>query len=85
MQRLVREGFRVHAVVRMSSNFPWGMIEGFRDQVELHELDFRDPEPVAALIARLSPSELYNLAGVSSVSESFREPALTFSSGRSDS
>jgi GDPmannose 4,6-dehydratase len=54
------------------------MIEGFRDQVELHELDFGDPEPVAALITRLSPSELYNLAGVSSVSRSFREPALTW-------
>ena len=78
VQRLVREGFRVHAVVRSAANFPWAMTEGFEDRVEVHELDFRDPEPVAALIARLSPSELYNLAGVSSVSQSFREPELTW-------
>ena len=78
VQRLVQEGFRVHAIVRTASNFPWGMIDGFGDRVELHELDFRDPEPVAGLIARLSPSELYNLAGASSVSKSFMEPELTW-------
>jgi GDPmannose 4,6-dehydratase len=78
VQRLVQEGFRVHAIVRTASNVPWGMSEGFEASVEVHELDFREPEPVAALIARLSPSELYNLAGVSSVSQSFREPELTW-------
>jgi GDPmannose 4,6-dehydratase len=78
VQRLVREGFRVHAVVRTASTFPWNMVEGFEALVELHELDFNEPEPVAALIARLSPTELYNLAGVSSVSQSFREPELTW-------
>jgi GDPmannose 4,6-dehydratase len=42
--------------------------------VVIHELDLRDPDGFADLIATIEPDEVYNLAGISSVATSFVEP-----------
>ena len=51
-----------------------------RDPAKGHVLATTDAEAVRALIARLQPDEIYNLAGLSSVAHSFRDPALAWSS-----
>lgn len=76
--RLVTEGFRVHAVVRRAASFPWEVVTGSHDAVQLYEMDLSEPDSLAALVDDVRPVELYNLAGVSSVSQSFLEPALTW-------
>ena len=45
-----------------------------------HALSTNDPEAVHALIAQIRPDEIYNLAGLSSVAQSFHEPDVAWSS-----
>ena len=71
------EGYRVVGTVS-----PYG--EGsarlltYAPRTETVALDIRDEEGLRALVARVRPQEIYNLAGVSSVARSWAEPELTF-------
>jgi GDPmannose 4,6-dehydratase len=46
-------------------------------QIKLINLDIRDSELLRQIIIEIRPSEIYNLAAVSSVAHSFLEPELT--------
>jgi GDPmannose 4,6-dehydratase len=52
----------------------------FADHANLHAVrrDLRDPRPLCALVGDVRPEEMYNLAGVSSVSASFSDPRETW-------
>lgn len=47
------------------------------DGVEMSRIDLRDREQVASAIAAIRPDEIYNLAGISSVAQSWDCPDLT--------
>ena len=73
--RLAGEGFRVHAVVRRLMDAPTPSGE---PAVEFVEADILDDARMTELVASLQPTELYNMAGLSSVSQSFADPRLAW-------
>ena len=78
LARLLAEGRTVHAVARnaaaVEADHP-----GHGPRLRVHPADLADPA-VFDLIASTQPDEIYNLAGQSSVSESFRCPVETWQS-----
>jgi GDPmannose 4,6-dehydratase len=78
-QRLLDEGWTVHAVVRESETLtPLLSNPGARARLKVHLAELTSPESLFELIARERPEEIYNLAGQSSVSRSFADPLLTW-------
>ncbi|GGF14172.1 GDP-mannose 4,6-dehydratase [Subtercola lobariae] len=73
---LLADGYEVHGIVRSSieENLP---LIGGREGLTLHTLDLLAPGELELLVARLQPNEIYSLAAVSSVFESWRSPQLT--------
>ena len=79
---LLAKGYVVHgtsrdaAVARLD-----GLVAlGICDKVELHSMPPGDSHSVAAVIERVAPDEIYNLAGQSSVLLSFTQPGETLAS-----
>lgn len=52
---------------------------GVADKVRAEQIDLLDPNAVKKMIIKHKPTEIYNLAGQSSVDVSFREPSETVS------
>jgi GDPmannose 4,6-dehydratase len=75
-ERLLADGFDVHGLVHPSDQLA-GPFRAQYPSVVCHEGDLADPVAVAALIDRLEPDEIYNLAGISSVALSWEKPLLT--------
>ncbi len=76
VERLVGEGYHVHAVVRPRSSE--AAAADHSPAVEVHDVDIQDEARIAELVAAVQPTELYNLAGLSSVSRSFAEPQVAW-------
>ncbi|GIG25989.1 GDP-mannose 4,6-dehydratase [Cellulomonas denverensis] len=70
-ERLVAEGVTVHGLVRPGdeATVPAG--------VHAHAGDLADRDALRRLVLDLAPTELYHLAGISSVAVSWQEPELT--------
>lgn len=74
--KLVAEGMDIHGLIRgwdadsttLHARYPG---------ITLHDGDLSDTEGVRALIRELEPDEIYNLAGISSVAQSWEIPVLT--------
>jgi GDPmannose 4,6-dehydratase len=78
-ERLLREGWEVHAVSRRSKALEFPGISGAqRAGLRPHEIDLLEDDALAKLIAQTQPAEFYNLAGQSSVSQSFSDPIYTW-------
>jgi len=75
--RLADEGFRVHAVVRRLGDAPSASVAG-KDSVVFVEADILDNARMIEIVSTVRPTELYNLAGLSSVSDSFADPRLAW-------
>jgi len=73
-ERLAAEGAELHAVVAedAAGGYPW-----LAAAAQVHQLDLRDTPDLAALVADVAPDEVYNLAGLSSVAQSWEQPVLT--------
>lgn len=73
VERLLAEGHEVHGLVRredLGGALPEGLV--------VHELDLgARADDLGALVDRVSPDELYNLGGISSVAHSWADPVLT--------
>lgn len=69
-EELLAEGYTVHGVVAPGTS---GELAG----ASLHTLDLRDSDSVAALVREVAPDQVYNLAGITSVAQSWTEPELT--------
>jgi len=78
VERLVRDGFIVHATVRRNGSTFVSRRSTLARAVVLHELDLHEPAGYAELIAAAKPDEFYNLAGMSSVAASFDDPAAAW-------
>ncbi|QYH35623.1 GDP-mannose 4,6-dehydratase [Salinibacterium sp. M195] len=67
---LLARGYEVHGVTRDAG-------EDVTHGVVAHELDLATDSAIAKLIADIEPHEIYNLAALSSVYQSWQNPALT--------
>ena len=85
---LLDKGYEVHGIIRRSSSFNTGRIEHLymKDLVEdmhkarnfqLHYGDLTDSTNVIALVQKIQPDEIYNLAAQSHVKVSFETPEYT--------
>ena len=72
-ERLVGEGMEVHALALEADGHP----EHCPAEVVLHTGDLGDLEATRRLVLDLAPHEVYNLAAISSVAQSWEEPDLT--------
>lgn len=82
VRSLLADGYRVVGTVTPG----FGAGDGravYLAGVELRELDLRDADGLATLVADVGPDEIYNLAAVSSVGRSWQEPELTFAVNQS--
>lgn len=74
---LLAYGYEVHGVIRKTSSFNTKRIDHIFDQLHLHYGDITDASHVNALIHKLQPDEVYNLAAQSQVKVSFELPHYT--------
>lgn len=70
-ERLVADGVEVHALANVHE--PALDVAG----VEMHRGDLLDEDAVRRLVLDLAPGEVYNLAALSSVAQSWEKPGLT--------
>ena len=79
-RRLLGEGYVVHGTVRRrgAAGATVAPATAIHPAVVVHELDLEEATGHAQLIADLRPDEVYNLAGLSSVAESFVDPAAAW-------
>jgi GDPmannose 4,6-dehydratase len=72
-RRLVAEGCRVVGTVRPDWSSPLAV---YLDGVDLVEMDVRDGAAMDDLVREVRPDEIYQLAGMTSVADSWRDPEL---------
>lgn len=78
---LLAEGWTVHAVARDGAALnPLRTLAPDGNALCSHEVDITDANAITALLRHARPTEIYNLAGHSSVSASFADPAKTWRS-----
>jgi GDPmannose 4,6-dehydratase len=77
---LLEKGYDVHGVSRDAAHQPFTRLHalGIRERVVAHTATSSDAEALRRLIDDVRPAEIYNLAGLSSVAQSFaaRDTAL---------
>src|SRR3954470_9282355 len=74
---LLAKGYEVHGMVRRSSEEKFERIARLRERIALHQGDLLDQFSIAAILARVQPEEVYNLAAQSFVPTSWDQPILT--------
>jgi GDPmannose 4,6-dehydratase len=74
---LLARGYDVHGIVRRSSSENFQRIEHLRGRLTLHQADLLDQTSLAAVLHRVQPAEVYNLAAQSFVPVSWQQPVLT--------
>merc|ERR1719384_2216965 len=74
---LLEKGYAVHGIIRRSSSFNTGRIDHIFGKVTLHYGDMVDSSNLSAIMTKVRPDEVYNLAAQSHVKVSFEEPEYT--------
>jgi GDPmannose 4,6-dehydratase len=74
---LLAKGYRVCGLVRRASSDNLQRIEHLQDRVELYPADLLDSSSLERVLAEVEPDEVYNLAAMSFVPTSWRQPLLT--------
>lgn len=74
-ERLLADGTEVHGLVRSVEDAT--PVQAAMPGLSLHVGDLNEVDSVARLIRKLAPDEIYNLAGISSVAQSWAEPIET--------
>jgi GDPmannose 4,6-dehydratase len=76
---LLEKGYQVHGLLRRSSNINTQRIDHIYDHpyLELHYGDVTDSTNLTAVLAKVAPDEIYNLAAQSHVKVSFDLPEYT--------
>jgi GDPmannose 4,6-dehydratase len=80
-EQLLEKGYEVHGVIRRSSTFNTARIDHLYTRTEdpnpkihLHYIDTLDSLHLLSLFDRIAPDEIYNLAALSHVAQSFDQP-----------
>jgi GDPmannose 4,6-dehydratase len=81
-QLLLGKGYAVHGVSRDAAQQPFTRLHalGIREQVVTHTASMRDGDELRRLLDEVRPDEIYNLAGLSSVAQSFGAADATVAS-----
>ena len=74
---LLEKGYEVHGLVHGSADGPFERLDGIIDRITLHPGDLLDEHSLVGVLRRSSPDEVYNLAAMSSVAESWRLAVAT--------
>ena len=75
-ESLIAKGYEVHGIIRSRSREDAG--DGVVPrEVVLHEVDIADTTHLASVIADVAPTEIYSLAALSSVWQSWADPVRT--------
>jgi GDPmannose 4,6-dehydratase len=74
---LLHKGYQVSGVVRRASTENFQRIEHIRDRVQLYQADLLDQTSLARVLEQSQPAEIYNLAAMSFVPTSWKQPVLT--------
>src|SRR5947207_2328911 len=74
---LLGKGYRVCGMVRRSSTENFQRIEHIRDKIDLFQADLLYQTSLMTLLDQVQPHEVYNLAAMSFVPTSWRQPVLT--------
>ncbi|MBN8195916.1 GDP-mannose 4,6-dehydratase [Thalassospira povalilytica] len=79
---LLAKGYEVHGTSRDAETSSFGSLDALaiKDKVHLHSTIPTDFRSVLQTVDRVSPDEIYNLAGQSSVGLSFHQPVETLES-----
>ena len=74
---LLAQGYEVHGVVRRSSTENFDRIAHLAGRVTLHQADLLDQLSLIEVFKEVRPDEVYNLAAMSFVPTSWKQPVLT--------
>lgn len=81
---LLSKGYEVHGIIRRASTFNTGRLDPIyadphatKNRLFLHYGDLSDASALAALVTKVQPEEIYNLAAQSHVRVSFDSPEYT--------
>ncbi len=74
---LLEQGYEVHGVVRRSSTENFERISHLGNRLQLHQADLLDQLSIIEVLRTTRPQEVYNLAAMSFVPTSWKQPVLT--------
>jgi GDPmannose 4,6-dehydratase len=74
---LLDQSYEVHGLLHGSTDGPFERLEAVIDRVTLHPGDLLDEHSLVGVLRRSAPDEVYNLAAMSSVAESWRLAVAT--------
>ncbi|MCS7020499.1 MAG: GDP-mannose 4,6-dehydratase [Gemmataceae bacterium] len=74
---LLEQGYEVHGIVRRSSTENFERIAHLAGKIHLHQADLLDQLSIIDVIKEVQPDEVYNLAAMSFVPTSWKQPVLT--------
>jgi GDPmannose 4,6-dehydratase len=74
---LLAKGYEVHGVVRRSSTESFDRIAHLAGRLTLHQADLLDQLSIIEVFREVRPDEVYNLAAMSFVPTSWKQPVLT--------
>src|ERR1700758_1489905 len=74
---LLENGYDVHGMVRRSSTENFDRIAHLADRITLHQADLLDQLSIIDMLREVRPQEVYNLAAMSFVPTSWKQPVLT--------
>jgi GDPmannose 4,6-dehydratase len=74
---LLGKGYEVHGMVRRSSTENFERIAHLNGRIQLHQADLLDQLSIIEVLSQVQPDEVYNLAAMSFVPASWKQPVLT--------
>src|SRR5207249_11195544 len=74
---LLEKGYEVHGVVRRASTENFERIAHLNGRISLHQADLLDQLSLIEVLRQVQPDEIYNLAAMSFVPTSWKQPVLT--------
>jgi len=75
---LLSKGYEVHGLMRRTSEPLNDKIKHLEDHITLHQGDMTDASSLHRIIGEVKPDEIYNLAAMSHVGWSYKNPTQTF-------
>lgn len=74
---LLEKGYEVHGIVRRASTETFERIAHLASKITLHQADLLDQLSIIDVMQTVKPHEVYNLAAMSFVPTSWKQPVLT--------